>query len=139
MKKDEDLLRAILEEHARNPQGRGKLLKVSHAGEWQSPKTGNSSKVQIETESNRMVRLVAQVEGSALANACASIMCSELEGGSINFARSILQDLEKWIEHRTAPVAWKGDLVVYESLVQFPERMDCAMLCWRSLQIALKN
>jgi nitrogen fixation NifU-like protein len=83
--------------------------------------------------------MVARVEGSALAKACASIMCSELEGKSIESARTTIQSVEKWIECGEAPEHWQGELVVYQSLVQFPERVDCATLCWTSLKNALEG
>ncbi len=133
MKIDESLLREILEEHARNPYGSGILEGLSDMVEWKSPKTGNLCRVQIRTENNVLQNILTQVEGSALAKACASIMCTELEGETIERVQSIQQDLQRWVEHRITPNQWKGDLEVYQSLIQFPERMDCAMLCWRSL------
>ena len=133
MKIDETLLRQILEEHARDPYGSGILEDASHSAEWKSPKTGNTCRVQLKKEKKLIKKLVAQVEGSALAKACASIMCCELEEETVEHVQSLHRELEQWIKHRIAPVQWKGDLKVYQSLVQFPERIDCAMLCWKSL------
>lgn len=137
MKKDQTQLREILEEHARNPYGLGEIDKASFTGEWRSSKTGNLCRVQIKAERNQLVQMVAHVDGSALAKACASIMCSELEGETIQQAQSIHQELDRWVKQGIDPELWKGDLEVYKSLVKFPERMDCAMLCWRSLQVTI--
>jgi len=137
--KEEGLLREILEEHASNPCGQEKLSDTSHSGEWMSRKTGNICSVQIKVHNDQVLRMVARVEGSALAKACASIMCSELEGKSIEGARITMQMVEKWIECGEAPLHWPGELVVYQSLVQFPERVDCATLCWKSLKNALES
>jgi nitrogen fixation protein NifU and related proteins len=137
--KEEGLLREILEEHASNPCGQEELSDTSHSGEWMSRKTGNLCSVQIKVHNDQVLRMVARVEGSALAKACASIMCSELEGKSIESARTTMQVVEKWIEFGEAPENWPGELVVYQSLVQFPERLDCATLCWRSLKNALED
>ena len=139
MNKEEGLLREILEEHASNPCGQEKLSDTSHSGEWKSRKTGNICSVQIKVHNDQVLRMVARVEGSALAKACASIMCSELEGKSIEGARTTMQMVEKWIECKEAPDNLPGELVVYQSLVQFPERVDCATLCWKSLKNALEN
>ena len=139
MNKEEGLLREILEEHASNPCGQEKLSDTSHSGEWMSRKTGNICSVQIKVHDDQILRMVARVEGSALAKACASIMCSELEGKCIDSARTTMQVVEKWIEYGEAPENWPGELVVYQSLVQFPERVDCATLCWRSLKNALED
>ena len=139
MNKEEGLLREILEEHASNPCGQEELSDTSHSGEWKSRKTGNLCSVQIKVQNGQILRMVARVEGSALAKACASIMCSELEGKCIESARTTIQIVEKWIEYGEAPENWPGELVVYQSLVQFPERLDCATLCWRSLKNALED
>ena len=139
MNKEEGLLREILEEHASNPCGQEELSDTSHSGEWKSRKTGNLCSVQIKVQNGQILRMVARVEGSALAKACASIMCSELEGKCIESARTMIQIVEKWIEYGEAPENWPGELVVYQSLVQFPERVDCATLCWRSLKNALED
>ena len=133
MKKDESLLREILEEHARCPYGLGELEKASHRGEWRSSQTGNLCRVQIKVERNKFVKIVSQVEGSALAKACASIMCSELLGKNLEEANRIRKKVLNWIESREPPDSWPGDLVVYESLVRFPDRLDCAKLCWNAL------
>ena len=139
MNKEEGLLREILEEHASNPCGQEELSDTSHSGEWKSRKTGNLCSVQIKVHNDQILRMVARVEGSALAKACASIMCSELEGKCIDSARTTMQVVEKWIEYGEAPENWPGELVVYQSLVQFSERVDCATLCWRSLKNALED
>ena len=136
---DQTLLREILEEHASQSSADGVLQNASYAAEWKSAKTGNLCRVQIEADHQQIIRIAAQVDGSALAKACASIMCSELQRVTIDQAHAIHGEILKWVEHRVAPKKWKGELVVYESLVQFPERMDCAMLCWGALKLALQD
>jgi NifU-like protein involved in Fe-S cluster formation len=93
--KEEGLLREILEEHASNPCGQEELSDTSHSGEWKSRKTGNLCSVQIKVQNDQILRMVARVEGSALAKACASIMCSELEGKSIESAQTTMQSGRK--------------------------------------------
>ena len=139
MNSEEDLLREILEDHARNPCGQGKLSKPSHCGEWRSPKTGNFCLVQLKVQNDQIIEMVARVDGSALAKACASIMCSELEGQCVEYAQATMGAVESSIVHGKKPPEWKGDLAVYQSLVKFPERGDCASLCWRSLGQALRG
>ena len=78
---DESLLREILEEHSQNPYGDNELKHVTHSSEWKSQKTGNVCRIQTTIKENTLLHIAAQVKGSALAKACASIMCSELEGG----------------------------------------------------------
>ena len=122
MNKEEGLLREILEEHASNPCGQDELCDISHSGEWKSRKTGNLCCVQIQVYNNQILRMVARVEGK-----------------SIESAQTTMKMVKKWIEYGEAPEHWQGELVVYQSLVQFPERVDCATLCWSSLKNALEG
>jgi len=137
--KDESILRDILEEHALNPFGQGSITKPTHNAEWISPKTGNICRVQMRMENDRMVDLVANVQGSALAKACASIMCATLEGSELRSTRSTLSEIKEWVENGKSPQEWVGDLRVYQSIVHYPERVDCAMLCWMALSEALRD
>jgi len=137
--KDESILRDILEEHALNPFGQGSIAHPSHNSEWISRKTGNICRVQIRMEKDRLVDLVANVQGSALAKACASIMCATLEGSELRSTRSTLSEIKEWVENGKSPEEWVGDLRVYQSIVQYPERVDCAMLCWMALGEALRD
>ena len=139
MREEEVHLRDALEMHAQNPYGQGSLGTPTYSGYWVSPKTGNHCRVELALDKKVIRRLVAKVEGSALAKACASIMCSELEGENLEHAHFMLKTVETWIEQGIAPKEWVGDIAVYQSLRQYPERLDCSMLCWRSLATVLND
>ena len=137
MKEDDDLLREILEEHAHNPIYDQKLESFSHQAEHQSAKTGNTCHIQLNIQGECLVKISAQVNGSALAKACASIMCSEMEGLSVGDVQNQLEQLAQWTKGQQGEPAWKGDMLVYQSLVHYPERMDCSMLGWKALEKAI--
>ena len=105
---------------------------------WKSPKTGNSCLVAIVVGDGRIGGIQAKVEGSALAVACASLMGAAVDGlatgDAFALAGSVIEFLEDGKE-----TSFSGDLVVYESIIRFPERHDCAMLAWRALVLALKS
>ena len=92
----------------------------------------------IVSEGERITGVQAEVEGSALAIACSSLMGSAVEGitveEALGLAKSVIEFLEAGKE-----TSFSGDLVVYESIIRFPERHDCAMLPWRALVLALKS
>jgi len=93
--------------------------------------------VAIVIEDGRIGGIQAKVEGSALAIACSSLMGSAVEGitveEALGLAKSVIEFLEDGKE-----TSFSGELVVYESIVRFPERHDCAMLAWRALVLSLK-
>ena len=139
MKQNGDLLREILEEHAHNSTHDQKLDSFSHQAEYQSTKTGNTCHIQLEIHRECIVKISAQVNGSALAKACTSIMCSEMEGLSVGDVQNQLEQLAHWTHGTKQKMVCKGDMIVYQSLVHYPERMDCAMLCWEALEKAISS
>ena len=139
MKQNDDLLREILEEHAHNSTHDQKLESFSHQGEFQSSKTGNTCHIQLKIHGECLVKISAQVNGSVLAKACASIMCSEMEGLSVGDVQNQLEQLAHWTHGTKQKMVCKGDMIVYQSLVHYPERMDCAMLCWKALGKAISS
>lgn len=135
----EDFLhREILEEHARSPSHRASLDQPTGESVWKSPKTGNACSLTISVSDTGIDAIQATVEGSALAIACASLMGAAVESLSEAEALALAHSVIAFLE-RGKEVTLPGDLVVYESIVRFPERHDCAMLAWRALVVALES
>ena len=105
---------------------------------WTSPKTGNTCSISISTKGNQIAGTQAAVNGSALAVACASLMGQAVEGLAVGEAIALAESVIEFIDDGKE-TTFPGDLVVYESIIRFPERHDCAMLAWRALVSSLKN
>ena len=97
MKEDEILLRDILDDHSRNPNGVSKIANPSITQKWVSTKTGNSCILEVVLDNKKIKQISARVEGSALAKACASIMCDELMDLSLEEANSLKNNIFTWI------------------------------------------
>jgi NifU-like protein involved in Fe-S cluster formation len=65
-------------------------------------------------------------------------MGSAVEGITVEEALGLAESVIEFIEEEKV-ISLPGDLVVYESIIRFPERHDCAMLAWRALILALKS
>ena len=133
MKEDEILLRDILDDHSQNPNGVSKIANPTITQKWVSKKTGNSCILEVVLDNKKIKQISARVEGSALAKACASIMCDELMNLSLEEANGLKNNIFTWLDDGIPPDSWSGDLIVYQSLSRFPERLDCAKLCWNAL------
>lgn len=135
---EDSLHREILEEHARSPSHRASLDQPTGKSVWKSPKTGNACSLAISVSDTGIDAIQATVEGSALAVACASLMGAAVESLSEAEAFALAHSVIAFLE-RGKKVALPGDLIVYESIVRFPERHDCAMLAWRALLVVLES
>ena len=83
-----------------------------------------------------LVEIGLKVQGSALATASASLLFSELKEQSLDDAQNIHERILKvLLEGET--IEFPGDLCVFNSIVRFPERHDCALLAWNALGEAL--
>ena len=95
----DSLHREIIEEHAKNPQFKGKLKNFSHCGFYQSPKTGNQCNVQLLIEDETIVQVGYGIQGSALSTAIASIMSCEIVkmkiARTVILAEQIIESLER--------------------------------------------
>ena len=133
---EDTFYREILEDHARNPQFDGLISVPTHQAEYQSAKTGNTCSITLNVENGRLVKIGLKVQGSALANASASLLFSELKELSLPDAQKVHERILKvLLEGKT--IELPGDLCVFNSIVRFPERHDCALLAWNALGEAL--
>jgi|TARA_B100000925_G_scaffold65022_1_gene44007 NifU-like protein involved in Fe-S cluster formation len=126
-----DAYREILEFHAEHPQGSEPLEDHDCEGTYRSQKTGNHCSVRIKLADGAIERLSAEVKGSALARACASLMVSALVGVRMSEARKTALGVKSFLEAKDASDL-PGELIVYRSILSFPERFDCALLAWRA-------
>ena len=138
MEREDPLQREILEEHARSPLFQGKLEKFSHTGIWQSAKTGNTCKIELLISKSTIEKIRFSGQGSALSQACASLMCSQLNGLGVLESSHLCRDIIQYVEmgkEFTIP----GDLIVYQTIIRFPDRHDCSLLAWRALRNGLDS
>jgi len=129
---EDSIHREILEEHARSPKLKGILQDPDRQGRWVSLKTGNECTIYCKIEKNIIDDIRFSAQGSALADACSSIMCCEVKGMNILDAQSLAMKVIEFVE-KDEEFSLIGDLVVYKTIVRFSERHDCSLLCWRGL------
>ena len=113
------------------------LVELDEMSRVQGKIIPSSKEKVIQSEFNgRLVKIGLKVQGSALANASASLLFSELKELSLPDAQKIHERILKvLLEGKT--IELPGDLCVFNSIVRFPERHDCALLAWNALGEAL--
>ena len=134
--KEDTLHREILEEHARNPHFDDLISEPTHKADYQSNKTGNACRITLNVQDGRLVQIGLKVQGSALAIASASLLFCELNEMSLHEVQNIHAKIFKILLEGEI-IELPGDLCVFNSIVRFPERHDCALLAWNALGDAL--
>lgn len=134
--KEDTLHREILEEHARNPHFDDLISEPTHKADYQSNKTGNACRITLNVQDGGLVQIGLKVQGSALAIASASLLFCELNEMSLHEVQNIHAKIFKILLEGEI-IELPGDLCVFNSIVRFPERHDCALLAWNALGDAL--
>ena len=134
--KEDTLHREILEEHARNPRFDDLISEPTHKADYQSNKTGNACRITLNVQDGGLVQIGLKVQGSALAIASASLLFCELNEMSLHEVQNIHAKIFKILLEGEI-IELPGDLCVFNSIVRFPERHDCALLAWNALGDAL--
>ena len=114
----------------------GTIVDPNKNGTWGSSKTGNSCTISMVIRNSRIQDIRFSGQGSALSEACASIMCSEIKGRNCEKVQELCQNLISYIE-KNEEFPLPGELVIYEPIIRFSERHDCSLLGWRALNVAL--
>ena len=133
--KEDPLHREIVEEHAARPHYNQKLVRFSHANSFTSQKTGNICDIQLLVNNGVIEGISCQMQASALATACGSLMACHVYGLTVADAKVLVGQVIDYLEGKTDQ-ALPGELGVYESIQLFRERHDCALLGWHALQKA---
>ena len=134
----DDLYRAILLDHYRNPRHRGRLV-----GEWVSsadganPLCGDQLVVDVRLDDEGCVAEIAfEGTGCSISQASASMMTDYVEGRPATEAAASVAGFQEMMISGTAPEGF-GDLEALTGVSKFPVRVKCASLGWKTLEQAL--
>ena len=134
----DDLYRAILLDHYRNPRRRGRLTGggvVSADGA--NPLCGDQLTVDVRLDDRgRVVEVAFEGTGCSISQASASLMMEYVEGGSAERAKAGVDAFQKMMTSGEAP-GDVGDLEALAGVAKFPVRVKCASLGWKTLEQAL--
>lgn len=120
-------------EHARNPRHAGRLEHPTHRAFGKNPLCGDSLELMLEVVDNRIVAISFVGEGCAISQASCSLLTVELEGKTLDEARTLLGKMTTLLtEHEVEGLPPR--LQVLGGVRDFPARVKCAMLSWRTFE-----
>jgi len=136
----DDLYHNIVLDHYRNPRNSADLSHIAEEEVHENPTCGDSVKIDVAMHNGKIEKLVFDGRGCAISVASASMMTELLSGRSVDEARKIITDfmaIMRGNAERSALDEW-GDLAALSGVIDFPLRVNCAILAWRALEAALK-
>jgi len=135
-----EMFQAVVHDHGRRPRNFGDLDQATHVAEGVNPLTGDHLKIQVRVGKSEIIESAGFTgKASALATTSASIMTGVLRGLSVSEARSKISETLAIISgeaHLPAELP-EDEYAVLLEIRQFPHRIRCASLAWKTAAQAL--
>ncbi len=141
----EELYRAVILDHYRNPRRRG-TLEVPHLhAEGTNPSCGDEFALDLALEGDVVSDVAITGQGCSISQASGSMMAEAITGKSLEEIRDLTSKFKQMmsIEEGASPVdperpgSVLGDLEALQGVRKFPVRIKCADLPWATLEDAI--
>ena len=125
----EELYRAVIMDHAKNPKNKG----LTHGEGYQfvhfkNPSCGDDINVEVKIEDGVIKDIHQDGRGCSISMSSASVMSDTLKGLKVDEALEVINDFYEL-----------GEAVAYSGVSQFPARIKCATLAWKAIEQAIKE
>jgi nitrogen fixation NifU-like protein len=132
----------VIMDHIKNARNFRELESASHRSHGVNPLCGDTFTVYVRVESERIAEASFQCECCGISMASASIMTGAVKGKTAGEARALFRHFERLLRDpsgKTEVPADSGELAVLELIREFPSRVNCALLGWKTLDAALEG
>jgi nitrogen fixation NifU-like protein len=133
-----DLYRQLILDHNRSPRNFGRLDPADAAATGHNPLCGDRLELTLRMDGDRLKQLRFEGQGCAISMASASLMSEAV----IGLSRTDIERLQQQVHELLTQPGYQppqdlGKLQALAGVHEFPVRVKCAALCWRTLQAAL--
>jgi nitrogen fixation NifU-like protein len=135
-----ELYQAIVLDHGRRPRNFGSLEEANREAEGSNPLCGDRLKIQLRVDRDMIEEIAFEGSGCLISIASCSLMTQVLNGESVEKGAEMVRLFSGYLDG-----AQDADSRLPESLRplggvrEFPVRIKCATLPWRTLLAALEG
>ncbi|MBM3944920.1 MAG: SUF system NifU family Fe-S cluster assembly protein [SAR202 cluster bacterium] len=137
-----ELYQEVVMAHGSRPHNFHAIEDADRQAEGYNPFCGDQVTVYLKIENGVISDAAFVGKGCAISKASASLMTDAIKGKTLAEARAIFTSFHKMLtrgpEHEYEANGL-GDLEVLAGVAEFPTRIKCAILSWRTLESALKG
>jgi nitrogen fixation NifU-like protein len=135
----EELYQEVILDHSRRPRNFGVLEKPDVLVHGDNPACGDEIHLGVQFGSDgKLQEIKFNGQGCAISQASASMMTAKLKGKSREEASEMARTFKNLVTAEGADQSTSlGDLQLLQGVRKFPQRVKCAMLAWRALELAL--
>ena len=138
-----DLYQELILDHNRRPRNFKKLEDANAYAHGHNPLCGDDYFLYLVVDEGGIIKRVGfEGDGCAISKSSASMMTTTVEGKSVQEAGALKDNFVHLLTDNAVSEAMRagaGKLKIFEGVKQFPVRVKCATLIWRTLEEALKD
>ena len=134
-----DLYQEMILDHGKNPRNKGSVSGPTHAADGHNPLCGDQLRVtMIVGDDGTISEVRFEGQGCAISTASASLMTQTVKGKRPNEVKQLIEVfIGVATGERDADPDELGKLAVFGGVSEFPARVKCATLSWRTVEAAL--
>ncbi|MDH4023108.1 MAG: SUF system NifU family Fe-S cluster assembly protein [Gammaproteobacteria bacterium] len=130
-----DLYRQIVLDHSRHPRNQRRPERFDREAEGHNPLCGDKVRIYLDLQGGVLQDVAFEATGCAICLASASLMTECTRGRAVPEARAAIDRFEQALT--TDGSTLTGDLAALGGVSQYPSRIRCATLPWKTLRAAL--
>ena len=136
-----ELYQELILDHGKRPRNFHAMENPDRESVGYNPLCGDKLVLYVRLDGDKVVEVSFQGSGCAISTASASLLTEVLKGKSRTEIDQILGEFVAMLtEETTEPDLDKlGKLAVFQGVREFPVRVKCATLAWRTLEAALEG
>jgi len=131
-----ELYQEVILHHSKAPRNFGELERPNRSADGHNPLCGDRIHLTLDVEDGVVREVRFRGDGCAISTASASVMTDAIKGKTEEEARKLFHDFHAMVTGE-GEVPGMGKLDVFAGVRDYPVRVKCAMLAWRTLEAAL--
>ena len=135
-----DLYQEVILDHNRRPRNFGELDGADRHADGHNPLCGDRLAVYVNLDGETIADVTFLGSGCAISKASASLMTDAVKGKTLDEARRLFDRFLALVTDDAAPDdPALGKLAVFAGVRDYPTRVKCASLAWRTLRAAVED
>lgn len=137
----EELYQSIIKEHSRYPRNKGHIVGCQHHKDGKNSSCGDALELYLDIDvDNYISDIKFEGDGCALFLSSTSLMTQIIKGKTTDQAMVILQEFLDFIRKDDIVLSSEYEpLHIFETVKNFPSRIKCVFLPWKTLEHILKK
>ena len=137
-----ELYQETILEHNKNPRNFRAIDDADREADGNNPLCGDALRVYVKMDGDRVTDVAFKGSGCAISKASASMMTQTAKGKTKEEVEALFDEFHRMVTGGLDVDAEEnhlGKLKIFAGVLEFPARVKCASLAWKTLQQALSE